>query len=210
MTCPNGHPVVGDSESCPTCGAGLVPEPEHPTPSMLPPALRDNRKLIAGIAALVLVIGVVLAVTLSSGGHHAKNPSATGKSAHEVCVLQLSAVVSHLIEGGYGPEINEIRVNGADDPYFKIANTLLAPYFSDQTSFGAQQASRNALEAASQACSDELNDTPRPNYPTDGTVPDDTTAVDPNFQPGVPNDYTCPAGTSITNRSDGSGNYICE
>ena len=63
----------------------------------------------------------------------------------------------------------EMTINGGEDPFLDVGNRIAGKYLSEQYQIGRKAAFDNSVEAANDACSGQLNDQIRPNYPTDGT-----------------------------------------
>ncbi len=134
-----------------------------------------SRALLGLAAAAAVGVAVFGGIALT---HRGSDPSSAASQAaaasttpdtHDICVLQLSALVQHLVNNGFQAEL---LVNGQDDPFYKTAvDTMMAQVVQDRFKAGDTQALSNLSLAAAITCRGPLHDAVRPNYPTDGTYP---------------------------------------
>jgi hypothetical protein len=130
-----------------------------------------------GVASILGLSFAVFASGLLSSNATSPSPSprvaqgsGLSRTPHDICVLQVNALVTHFVQGRYG---QEMRLNGYGDPFLPVALTISGKLRADQHTVGVATAKKTARATAASSCTTELQDRVRANYPTDGTYPAD-------------------------------------
>lgn len=117
---------------------------------------------------------LVVAVMLTSCGIAAKPRKAEATeepalTSHQICIAQLMAIVTRLMDTNGGSYTTEVFVNGRGDPYLKSAMQVYPLVVQVRYAYGDSEALSKLWEVADSRCNLDLQDTVRPNYPQDGT-----------------------------------------
>lgn len=144
--------------------------------------------LIVAAAIVLAVIGAAL--TSRETASKTASDTVAGQSAtpaatpvatpHEICVLQLNAIMANFNDPRYEflqvPINGEASINGYTDPFFRSALGINGNIKYYESASGNQAGLEDARRQPETICSTTLHDQIRPNYPTDGTHPDVSSA----------------------------------
>jgi hypothetical protein len=187
-TCPSCN-ARGDGAYCGSCGTQLprhpvesreqVPSPalseavNEPTAPMRPQApIRRaalgwwawpmRYRVLSGVAAVIVVVGIASATANSSGSNSAdqsapSNYAVPQMTANQQCENDVYNAAADMVNNGNSGFMNEMAVGGQANPVFRLAQQVMVVFNSELYQQGRMTAESDARSKAQEMCATNNN-----------------------------------------------------